>query len=93
MGSIAWRRRSNFCRGVESRRIVSDLHITHPPCSFETTRYPPTSGHLMVLLSMFHEALVGEDDILHSKITLAEAPSLIVLCDLSSYFLDDASAM
>ncbi|KAJ3556938.1 hypothetical protein NM688_g1748 [Phlebia brevispora] len=50
--------------------------------------YPPTPAHLNLLLSLFHESLSGEEDLLHEKTTFPTTPSLLVLCDLASYFLD-----
>lgn len=54
--------------------------------------YPPTSAHVTFLLSLFHEALDGKEDFLHPKTTFSTAPSLIVLCELSSFFLGDQDA-
>lgn len=51
--------------------------------------YPPSPAHLSLLLSLFHEALFGKEDFLHNKTTFATSPSLIVLCELSSYFDQD----
>ncbi|KAI9000929.1 hypothetical protein BD414DRAFT_574435 [Trametes punicea] len=50
--------------------------------------YPPTLGHLRLLLSMLHEY----DGVLHdSKTTLDVAPSLLVLHEISSYFGSSSS--
>lgn len=54
--------------------------------------YPPTPVHLTLLLSLFHQALDGKEDFLHAKTTFATAPSLIVLCELSSFFAEDPEA-
>ncbi|GJE84396.1 hypothetical protein PsYK624_004720 [Phanerochaete sordida] len=54
--------------------------------------YPKTPSHLVFLLTLFHEALGTKEDYLHPKTTFATAPSLIVLHELSSYFLEDPEA-
>lgn len=54
--------------------------------------YPPTPSHLTFLLSMFHEVLEGREDFLQPKTTFATAPSLILLHELTSYFVEDAEA-
>ncbi|KAK1227420.1 hypothetical protein PQX77_009567 [Marasmius sp. AFHP31] len=53
--------------------------------------YPPTPAHLVFLLSTFHvvESSANDSDIASSKSVLASCPSLIVLHELSSYFLRD----
>jgi hypothetical protein len=44
------------------------------------------------VLSVLHEALDRKDDFLHVKTTFATAPSLVVLHELSLYFVDDPEA-
>ncbi|KAI0693584.1 hypothetical protein BC835DRAFT_1275765 [Cytidiella melzeri] len=48
--------------------------------------YPPTPAHLALIFSLLHEALSTGKDFLHPKTTFSVAPSLIVLCEPSSYF-------
>ncbi|OSD04332.1 hypothetical protein PYCCODRAFT_147854 [Trametes coccinea BRFM310] len=45
--------------------------------------YPPTLAHLRLLLSMLHEY---HGVVHHPKTTLASAPSMLVLHEISSYF-------
>ncbi|KAF5369903.1 hypothetical protein D9758_001234 [Tetrapyrgos nigripes] len=49
--------------------------------------YPPSPAHLAVLLSLFHTTSSSESRFYHSHVTLHAAPSLIILHELSSYFL------
>ncbi|KAG7096642.1 hypothetical protein E1B28_004058 [Marasmius oreades] len=53
--------------------------------------YPPTPAHLVFLLSTFHvvDSSANSDDLASSKSVLACPPALIVLHELSSYFLRD----
>lgn len=51
--------------------------------------YPPSAAHLCLLLSMFHtlkpNEVPGEDWLVKNMQSL-EPPSLIIVCELSSYF-------
>ncbi|KAG1755903.1 hypothetical protein EDB19DRAFT_1663604 [Suillus lakei] len=49
--------------------------------------YPPTPNHLVVLLSAFRTHEASEPIPLDSKATLHSVPSLLVLHELSAYFL------
>ncbi|KAI0750893.1 hypothetical protein C8Q80DRAFT_1154511 [Daedaleopsis nitida] len=50
--------------------------------------YPPTLAHMKLLLSMLHEY---DDTVHHAKTTLDIAPSLLVLHDISAYFIAQVS--
>ncbi|THV03285.1 hypothetical protein K435DRAFT_715656 [Dendrothele bispora CBS 962.96] len=49
--------------------------------------YPPSPAHLSVLLSLFHKPSPSNPGVHHPNVTLSGAPSLIILYELSSYFL------
>jgi len=54
--------------------------------------YPPSPAHLCLLLSMFVVPTSGEADTaawLNTKTTLATPPSLVILHELSAYFLSN----
>lgn len=53
--------------------------------------YPPTPAHLAVLLSLFHCPEASDVPFVDSKAVLATFPTAIILHELSSYFLDEAS--
>ncbi|KAF9268261.1 hypothetical protein L218DRAFT_604812 [Marasmius fiardii PR-910] len=57
--------------------------------------YPPTPAHLVFLLSTFHviDSSANNDDLTSSKTVLACRPTLIVLHELSSYFLRDVQEL
>ncbi|THH20129.1 hypothetical protein EW146_g1145 [Bondarzewia mesenterica] len=54
--------------------------------------YPPSPLHLALLLSAFKVSETSDDPSLPSKITLSASPSLLVLHELSAYFLDGNSS-
>ncbi|TFY80281.1 hypothetical protein EWM64_g3738 [Hericium alpestre] len=51
--------------------------------------YPPTTSHVALLLSMFRVSDISEEMAFNSRTTLDAPPSLIVLHELSAYFLDE----
>ncbi|CAL1701372.1 unnamed protein product [Somion occarium] len=54
--------------------------------------YPPTPAHLAFLLSMFHQAQDSDKVEFTRKTTFAAVPSLLVLCELSSYLAGNPDA-
>ncbi|KAK0206155.1 hypothetical protein DFS33DRAFT_563197 [Desarmillaria ectypa] len=54
--------------------------------------YPPTPTHLAFLLASFEVPQQGSAHILHPKTTLDAPPGLIILHELSAYFLPDVES-
>lgn len=77
---------------IEGRHSVSCCDAPTPRKLNCRVSHPPSPKHVALLLSLFHEALDGREDFLNAKTTFATAPSLIVLCELSSFFVDDPEA-
>ncbi|KAH8106131.1 hypothetical protein BXZ70DRAFT_417776 [Cristinia sonorae] len=54
--------------------------------------YPPTASHLALVLTSLHEANVAGKSAYIPKVTFDVAPTLVVLCELSSYVTDDSAS-
>ncbi|KAI0082597.1 hypothetical protein K474DRAFT_1655404 [Panus rudis PR-1116 ss-1] len=54
--------------------------------------YPPSPAHMDFVFSMLHEARPFDREDFVRKTTLDEKPTLVVICEPSSYFLDDPDA-
>ncbi|KAK0191340.1 hypothetical protein F5146DRAFT_596808 [Armillaria mellea] len=54
--------------------------------------YPPTPTHLAFLLASFEVPQHGSTHTLHPKTTLDASPGLIILHELSAYFLSDVES-
>lgn len=55
-------------------------------------RYPPTSAHLILLFGLFHESSPSLREHYSSKSTFDVTPSLLVVCELSSYLVGTPEA-
>ncbi|TCD67692.1 hypothetical protein EIP91_012058 [Steccherinum ochraceum] len=54
--------------------------------------YPPTAAHLALVLTALHTSDVGGKEAFVPKATLPTTPSLIVICELSSYLVDNPAS-
>lgn len=54
--------------------------------------YPSTPAHLILLLTLFHESQPAYKSFFTTKATFDVTPTLLVLCDISLYLLDNTEA-